>query len=455
MNFRMRREALGIALLAAGLACAPASGAAINPQDYAYESLLLVDGNAALYKATVCEDVYRHTARADLSDLRVINGLNEEIPFAIRRPVERQAEPAAFDPLPLFPLRGPDRAPSEALRFRLRASGASIDLEQPSDKSSAAVTAYLLDVRGSDLPVAALRLTWGPDAPDFSNRLLVESSEDLSHWRIVEQGLPVFNLHYAGQAFVRLDVKLHAQKTSFLRLSWMDAAAPESGLTAVFGQRQANGIEPARQRVTVTGSLSSGGDYEFDLGAHVPVDRLNLELPEPNTVIEAQFLARSDQSKPWESVGSGRLYRLKAAGSEELTNTPLSVATASVRHWRVHVTTAGGLGSGLPTLEAAWVPDELIFLARGPAPFHVLYGNASAAAAGPAQGSLDTSDLRTREGPLEPHSAAVGPAKTLGGDSRLDARTASIDLKRTLLWSVLIVGVAALGTMAWKLARSL
>jgi len=81
--------------------------------------------------------------------------------------------------------------------------------------------------------------------------------------------------------------------------------------------------------------------------------------------------------------------------------------------------------------------------------------NASAAAAGPAQGSLDTSDLRTREGPLEPHSAAVGPAKTLGGDSRLDARTASIDLKRTLLWSVLIVGVAALGTMAWKLARSL
>jgi hypothetical protein len=430
---------------------------AISPQDYAYGSPLEVDGRAALYLVILSEDVYRHSARPDLSDVRVVNGLNEEVPFAIRRPAQARAEPAAFDALPLFPLRGADRAPSEALKFRLRASGASIDLEQPADQANASVTAYLVDIRGSQVPVTALRLTWMEGAADFSNRLRVEASDDLTHWQLVEQGFPIVNLHYAGQSFVRPELKLRAQRSSFLRLSWVDAAASEPVLTAVSGQRQISALEPPRQIVAVAAAAASPpGDYEFDLGAHFPIDRLNLRLPETNTVVETQFLVRPDESKNWRAVGSARLYRLQTPGTDELSNPPLSVTLNPERHWRAHITLAGGdVGSGIPTLEAGWLADELLFLARGPAPFQLLYGNASASPVPPSRLALDAGSLSTRDGPIEAHPAALGAARTLGGNARLKAGAPPIDLKRWILWSVLVVGVCALGTMAWKLARGL
>jgi hypothetical protein len=455
---RPRRTFGPIAALLCGLLGTPALKAeAIAPQDYAYGSLLQVDGRAALYLVTLGEDVYRHTARTDLSDLRVVNGLNEEVPFAIRRPAQRHAEPAAFDPLPLFPLRGADRAPSEALKLRLRASGASIELDQPSGKEGSSVTAYLLDVRGSGVPVTALRLTWIEGTADFSNRLRVEASDDLTRWQLVEQNLPIVNLHYAGQSFVRTEVRLPGQRSSFLRLSWMDAAAPGVILTAVSGQRQVSPVELPRQIVAIAGVASApAGEYEFDLGAHVPVDRVNVRLPETNTVVEMQFLVRLDDSKNWTPIGSGRLYRLQVPGTDELTNSPLSVTLSSQRYWRVRITSAGGgLGSGTPTLEAGWLPGELLFLARGPPPFQLLYGNAAASVPAPGRLGLDAGSLRTPDGPIEAHPAALGAARALGGEARLKAGAPPIDRQRWLLWSVLVAGVGALGTMAWRLARSL
>jgi hypothetical protein len=446
-----------IAAIASGLLVAAslqANSAVINVQDYAYGSQLTIDGNAALYAVKLDADVYRRTARADLGDLHVINGLNEEVPFAIRRPIEERAAPAAFDPLPLFPLRRADRAPSDALKLRLRAAGAAIDLEQPSQKSDSNVTAYLLDIRGSDLPVAALRLQWLAETADFSNRLRVESSDDLTRWQVVDSGLPIVNLHYGGQSFVRAEAKLSAPRASFLRLSWLDPAPPDLILTAVTGQRQSNAIELRRQTLSVAGrSSSQPGEYEFDLGARVPVDRVNLKLPEPNTLVEAQFLARADESRQWQGIGSARLYRLKSLAADELSNPALSVNPTAARHWQARITTAGGIGSGMPTLEAGWLPDELLFLARGPAPFQLVYGNASEPNG--VRVRLDAASLPTRDAPLEAHQAQLGPSKSLGGEGRLKAVGPPIDWKRWLLWGVLVAGVALLAAMAWKLARSL
>jgi hypothetical protein len=448
---------LPLALIVCSVFAGPALGGAADASDYAYASVLKADGGAALYVARLDEAVYRHTARIDLSDLRVVNGLGEEIPFVIRRPAARRADPSPFQPLALFPLRRTDRSPSEALKLQLRASGTSIDLERAADKSDASVTAYLLDVRGSDLPVTALRLTWSDQAPDFSNRLMLESSDDLTRWQPVDHGLPIINLHYAGQEFVRAELKLPAQKSSFLRLSWMDAAPPELILTGVSGQRQLNAAEADRQTIAVPAHASvQPGEYDFDLGAHVPVDRLNVRLPELNTAVDGQFLARSEQSKDWISVGAGRLYRLKVQGTQEFSNASLSVALTSARHWRLRVgTSGGGLGSGAPTLEAGWLPDELWFLARGPGPYRVLYGNSGAVRTGPKPASLDADALPIRDGKVEAQPSMLGPEYALGGEARLHAGVQWQDWKRWLLWGVLIVGVCALVAMAWRLARAL
>jgi hypothetical protein len=427
---------------------AQASNSDVRPEDYAYGATLQT-GGAALYVVTLREDLYRYTIHPDLTDVCVINGLNEVVPFALRRPLLAQPVPEDFQALPLFPLSAADAKPGEALKLQLRTAGTSLVLEQPPHAGATSAAAYLLDERGSEEPVTALRLAWPADAPDFSARLLVESSDDLSHWHTIAGNVPIVSLHYGGQEFVRAEASLPELKSSFLRLSWSDAPAAIT-LTAVSARRRAAHVDAQRLTITAPGTATrAAGDYEFDLGANLPLDRVNLNLPELNSVVEAQFFARTEAAMSWQSVVRGRLYRLKISGGEDLTNAPLSIPLTSSRYWKVRIDAAGGgVGSGLPSLQGGWLPDELLFVARGPAPFQLLYGNAAAP-------SLAVSPNSLLDARLAPQSAILEAPRVLGGESRLHSPPLPTDWKRWVLWSVLIIGVSALGLMAWRLSHTL
>jgi len=435
----------------------PADAGDIRPDDYAYGSRLEVNGRAPLFVATIPQDVYRNTVRPRLDDICVVNGLNEVVPFALRRPAEKE-EAAALVQLPLFPLQGPDKNPGEALKLRLRSGDTSVEIAQPTRPQSAeSAKAYLIDSRNVNEPLVSLRVAWNPDSPDFAGRLQVEASDDLAQWRTVISGAPVANLHYAGQSFVRDVFTMPDVRAPYLRISWA-SPAPAVTITGVLGGRK-----PVRQEALRTQSKASGkrtpseGEFEFDLGANVPVDRVNLDLPELNTATEVEFLARAGGTDGWQSVARARVYRLAVSDMPDLSNSPIAVPVTAARYWKVRVAKAGGgLGQGTPTLVASWLPDELLFVARGSSPFMLLYGNSSAAVLSvptgslvDAKGAFDASDHR-----LQPVAVTVGPTVELGGPARLAARANSNAWKRAVLWAVLILGVAILGAMAWRLAHS-
>src|SRR5579871_86587 len=161
---------------AAAAALALIAGAAhageFQPSDYAYRAPLFVDGRSALYAAPLPAEVYRVATRADLGDLAVINGLDEVVPFAVRRPQLQPEPPAETASLPLFPLTGPGNMPGEALKLRLRSGTTSVEVDQPATPGAPhAPAAYLLDLRALTEPLTRLHLTWPADAPDFSARL--------------------------------------------------------------------------------------------------------------------------------------------------------------------------------------------------------------------------------------------------------------------------------------------
>jgi hypothetical protein len=95
-------------------------------------------------------------------------------------------------------------------------------------------------------------------------------------------------------------------------------------------------IERSRLVVTGTRTADRPGEFQFDLGAGPPVDRLNLELPELNTVTEADFLSRSDTKSPWHPVAQGVFYRLQSTDGE-LRNGPVASKISPVRFWLVRV----------------------------------------------------------------------------------------------------------------------
>ncbi|MGH8619331.1 MAG: DUF3999 domain-containing protein [Burkholderiales bacterium] len=454
------------------LAQAAAQGAE-KPRDFAYGWALDADGSEALYEVTLPAAAYRGVARADLADVRVFNGAGEVVPYAWRprRVTGTETSPAVV--LPLFPLKAAAGTAVEGLtvRVRQRAGGATgVDVVAGGKPGSSAqqVVGYIVDLTALSRPLRALDLDWAPMPDGFAGRLRVEAGDDLAQWRTLVAAAPLVSLEAGGQRLEQKRLELPRQKAKYLRLSWVGAEAGRRPpvLTAVRGEPAGHEVALAREWLAVNaGPGDKPGEYVFDLGGRFPADRARFELPQPNTVVQVELLARDKVDQPWRPVTRGVVYRLRQAGAE-ITSPELSLAATTDRYWLLRVDArGGGLGEGLPRLQAGWVPQRLVFAARGAPPFQLAYGNREAQ---PAAYAIDTlipgyteeaaQTIRTTATQVSPEQVVNvralqgGTQQALGGEAR---REAAIDWKRWSLWGALVLGVLVLGVMAWRLSRQL
>jgi hypothetical protein len=195
--------------------------------------------------------------------------------------------------------------------------------------------------------------------------------------------------------------------------------------------------------VVVTGRAVAGeaGDYEFDLGARLPLERVNLVLPDTNSVLFADFKSRPDEKAAWRFVTHVGVYRVTNANGEQ-SNAPIDVPLDSDRYWRVHLSGQGGT-QGV-RLQGSFPPSEIEFLAQGKPPFMLAYGSSSIVGA--------PTDLSAIPGGPPIAAVTVGSRNALGGEARLAAPRGPLD-NRTLLSALLVVAFAALGTIAARRAR--
>ena len=102
----------------------------------------------------------------------------------------------------------------------------------------------------------------------------------------------------------------------------------------------------------------------------------------------------------------------------------------------------------MPALQIGWIAQKLVFAARGSGPFQLVYGNSAAKGAAYPIESLIPGYKTDAEFEVKP--AALGEPVTLAGAARLRA---PMDYKKWSVWIVLVLGVAALGGMAYRLSR--
>jgi hypothetical protein len=140
----------------------------------------------------------------------------------------------------------------------------------------------------------------------------------------------------------------------------------------------------------------------------------------------------------------------------------MQVIPTADRYWLVRVDQrGGGLGAGEVALEVGWLPHELVFAARGAAPFTLAYGSKLAK---PEALQVATVVPEYREGkdiPARPATvgdvlgserASASLADPLG---LLRALLESGEGKKWALWMVLSAGVLAVAWMALRLLREL
>jgi Protein of unknown function (DUF3999) len=424
-----------------------------RPDEFAYSVSLELSGDGALYQIEVPRPVYEGVTRADLGDVRIFNGRGEVVPHAWKpRPTPGTA-PAAWVEVPFFPLRGKPGAPIEHLDIRAQrsAEGAIVRIiSSEAGKTPPALLGYLVDATAFKHPMHVLDLDWRESGDGVNGSLKVEASDDLQRWRMLVSAAPLLSLEFGGHKLVQKTVDLPAAQYKYLRLTWPAGQEPIE-LTHVSIRPSDTVLEPARQwkQVPVRAGDKTG-DYRFEPGGRIPVDRLRVTLPEPNTLVPAQVLARNADDQPWRTLASGVLYRLTHDG-RDVVNADLGLERSGWEQWALRIDPrSGGLGSGVPEIEVGWVPRQLVFVARGQGPFSLAYGNARAE---PADLAIQTLVPGWRsDAELKAATATTGPQQMLAGPRALRATP---DYKTWTLWASLVLGVALLAWMAWVLAREL
>ncbi|MCK5667753.1 MAG: DUF3999 family protein, partial [Gammaproteobacteria bacterium] len=190
----------------------------------------------------------------------------------------------------------------------------------------------------------------------------------------------------------------------------------------------------------------------FDLGGQFPLDRINIILPEENTLIEAEINSRSNEESEWRRRYTGLIYSLQVKDNS-IESGEIDIRSTTDQYWQLEVKTQDGLGHKLPRLEFAWVPDELYFLARGQAPFTLAYGNGQIDPPGKPIDVLMNALTEDQERNLV-GEAGLGAEISLMGDEALKAELV-IPWRRVLLWGVLILGVLILGVMVMRLYKQM
>jgi hypothetical protein len=417
-----------------------------SPNDFAYRMQVNGTADSAAYRVALPLALYQKIVHADLTDLRVFNARGERVPFAIERPTSATVSNAAAA-LSLFPLRDDSSATLDAVRVTIESGRSAINVQTGGQvPTTGRINTYLVDGRSLDAPIAALRLEWAQDAADFAGRVRVEASDSLGEWRSVVAAAPVANLHSGAGRLVEQRVELAPTKAKYWRLSWVGPAAPFV-LTSVLAEPAGQNVDARHTSLDVSAAQSkkAPGEFEYDVSARLPVDRVNLDLPDINTVVDVELLSRAYVSDAWRPVRRGGFYRLRSDG-EELRNGPVAVALNTDRHWLLRTNPkSGGLGSVAPHLVVEWVPHEVVFVARGAGPFYVAYGSATADSAAVSLAVLPKN--------VSIASASLSEPESLGGDARLIPPLKPYAWKVAVLWAVLIAGAALLAWMAFRLSR--
>ncbi len=452
------RQLLILILLSVGTVLVHAT----QRNEFAYGYNLEIDGDGAIYSLTLPEDVYRGMVRADHGDLRVFNSAGVAVPHALRREEQNlttQHEAAALPIFPLYTSSETKSAPDGVKNIHITTNeqGGVIDINYGKGSTqSRQLAGYLLDLSALDAVPNALDIQWPVTQTDFVLEVQVEGSDDLNHWQNLVSSATLSHLQYGEHQLIQQRIALPLHKVKYLRVGW----SRQTVLTIdkVTAQFPASIQTQPRQWTAVQGSLSNETAqhehiYLFDSKGFLPVDRILLQLPQHNTVLQGMLESSDKPDGVWVTHYYGMLYDLQQQGTT-LATPEISLATTAQRYWRLRLPANEAVLQGLPVLKLGWVPEQLLFTAQGESPFVLAFGSVQAQPATTMLAQLLHQDAIGNNGTLI-KPARLGARITLGDVSRLVPPPPSLPWKKWILWAVLVCGVLLLAFMAYRLVKQM
>ena len=462
----MRRRDACVAF-AGALAVACASVRADDERPARFRAPVDIRQPAPFVQLAVPASAYARSESPGLDDLRIVDARGARVPFAFLPPRaearrDERRRSATLYPLPARPAAdGSWPVPVDITLDGNRVHVRRANTAQPraADARSGGWVADL-GVRLPDEPVPSwLRLHWSGPA-EFSAGYRLETSDDLRAWRAAGGG-QVLALASAAGPLTQPDVALPPAPARFVRILWTDPArAPQlDGAEAVVDARRRVAIDAPTELVAAAQVVSAeareggspAGALAFDLGGSLPLVSIELRFARGTQVAPVRLQARDRADEPWRELGAAVFYRIERDGGV-VAAPPLEVATRARWVRAVPDPRAGVLDAAATSLVVRAQLARIVFPMQGQAPYALLAGVAHASPA-----ALPATTLVAG---LETERPRFGVA-TIGAWSEDEAalRRAQADRRAaqwrsSLLWAVLLVGVAALAFMVWRLARA-
>lgn len=440
--------------IVAVIALAASPAFAEQPGDFAARAPIEIAAQDALQRIVLSNEVYRH-ARPDLGDVRIFNAKGDAVPMAFAGEAEPVREVPPGQSLPIFPVTAPVQPSGLPGGIRIReADGTIISIArgQAAPPKGTRVSAWYVDATSMREPLRALEFDWEGRPGTQVIQVSVEASEDLRTWSPIVSNAALVQLAHGGETLGQRRVEFAPRRTKYLRVT---AGGDGFELRALLGlpEERLQGL-PLQKHIARGAAGDKPGEFVFDLGARLPVESVRLLPVETNTVLVGALGVRDSEKAAWRGVSRLSVYRLTREG-REFVSPASSVGRTSARYWRLQLD-PGSFGGGMmpPELEVQWRPAQIVFVARGEAPFTLAVGKPDARPAVLPVSNFIPSYERLAELKLpEARIGAMRPEPERAAWRQWVA--AEKNRRKLVLWTVLAMGVVVLAFMAWRLVSQM
>lgn len=448
--------------------------------DYSYNLRLTVTGQQGVVGFRLPLAVYLNSRSADLSDLRVFDAAGGKPPFALYLPRPQNHTQIQSWPVKQFPVTasGQQSKPVDEIELDIQTGtdGSLLSVKTKSAKgrplgNNQALAGLVLDLgqpKQPDKPdvkplISALRFALPPGKQPYSAQVWLEASDNLKQWETIAAAeLNWLVDTQTAETLVNDRLDFAPRAFRYARLSWRSGEPLRfAGITAESAEQTAE--TPKLDSLLLQPDTGrKADDLLYHAGIAIPVEKIDLHFTEPNIVLPAQVgtyreLPSKQLGKPneWMFVPLIRnvFYRITQSGQPR-HSAPVSVPATHYAEWVVRPQTPT---KSKPELGLLWQPATLVFLASGNPPYTLAFGreDAKSAAADLSQVApgFSVQELMQLEqaqaGSLQSQPKAT-ESDRLANSARISAQTRTI-----VLWGILLLGVAVLGTIAWRLFKQI
>lgn len=426
------------------------------PMDYATGVTLETTGASPWYRISLPQAVYQGTAWPDLRDVRVFNHLGDTVPFALvaqKTPIETPETVA----LRIFPLDMSLAPPREKGQHGgddvVLRSKSGIEIHVQSDDVNSLGQSYLLTLpeeMKDAFSLAQLRLNWETPTGNWQGKVSVYVSRDLRNWRSVQEDAPLMDLTRDNDRLkmdaISASLTLSPEGKRYL-LVIMDSQSPGLKLNSVSAIAGSNKQESERIVIAAEADKISDDEAVWRWTQLQPLTSLRIDL-ENEGVLPVELAWRGGEKEPWQPLEKMVLYHLDGKRSEDIHLSGKLVEAVRMR------TINARLPETLPALSGARDSYQLVFNTQGKGPYMLAWGNRAAKKADVGLDMLIPASLRKTQEINDLPWATPQEDVTLSGEARLTATSTEeqhSQWKTLLVWGALILGVAVLALMAWRI----